>query len=152
MKKLDGGAEGSRTPDLLIANETLYQLSYNPVHQARNSYNVRIKPQEPFLCGRLNLTFETGRMSVLRCGAGHVFDGAAHNVFAEGAKFAELLDGFDSLFEKAGIVGQILFGFFNFSGVKDSAGEELANGAVHAGGDKGGVVNTVHWARVFAQG
>ena len=23
----DGGAEGSRTPDLLIANETLYQLS-----------------------------------------------------------------------------------------------------------------------------
>ena len=30
---LDGGAEGSRTPDLLIANETLYQLSYDPVHQ-----------------------------------------------------------------------------------------------------------------------
>jgi hypothetical protein len=27
---LDGGAEGSRTPDLLIANETLYQLSYDP--------------------------------------------------------------------------------------------------------------------------
>jgi hypothetical protein len=27
----DGGAEGSRTPDLLIANETLYQLSYDPV-------------------------------------------------------------------------------------------------------------------------
>ena len=26
-----GGAEGSRTPDLLIANETLYQLSYDPV-------------------------------------------------------------------------------------------------------------------------
>ena len=25
-----GGAEGSRTPDLLIANETLYQLSYDP--------------------------------------------------------------------------------------------------------------------------
>ena len=25
-----GGAEGSRTPDLLIANETLYQLSYTP--------------------------------------------------------------------------------------------------------------------------
>ncbi len=29
---LDGGAEGSRTPDLLIANETLYQLSYDPIH------------------------------------------------------------------------------------------------------------------------
>ena len=26
----NGGAEGSRTPDLLIANETLYQLSYDP--------------------------------------------------------------------------------------------------------------------------
>ena len=26
----DGGVEGSRTPDLLIANETLYQLSYDP--------------------------------------------------------------------------------------------------------------------------
>ena len=25
-----GGAEGIRTPDLLIANETLYQLSYTP--------------------------------------------------------------------------------------------------------------------------
>ena len=28
--KKSGGAEGSRTPDLLIANETLYQLSYDP--------------------------------------------------------------------------------------------------------------------------
>ena len=26
-----GGAKGSRTPDLLIANETLYQLSYSPL-------------------------------------------------------------------------------------------------------------------------
>ena len=25
-----GGAEGNRTPDLLIANEALYQLSYSP--------------------------------------------------------------------------------------------------------------------------
>ena len=25
-----GGAEGNRTPDLLIANETLSQLSYDP--------------------------------------------------------------------------------------------------------------------------
>ena len=30
QKTKDGGAEGSRTPDLLIANETLYQLSYDP--------------------------------------------------------------------------------------------------------------------------
>src|SRR6478609_2870068 len=29
----DGGAEGSRTPDLLIANETLYQLSYDPIQK-----------------------------------------------------------------------------------------------------------------------
>jgi hypothetical protein len=27
---LGGGAKGIRTPDLLIANETLYQLSYSP--------------------------------------------------------------------------------------------------------------------------
>ena len=26
----DGGGKGIRTPDLLIANETLYQLSYTP--------------------------------------------------------------------------------------------------------------------------
>jgi hypothetical protein len=32
--KADGGAEGNRTPDLLIANEALYQLSYSPALQA----------------------------------------------------------------------------------------------------------------------
>ena len=31
IRAKDGGAEGSRTPDLLIANETLYQLSYDPI-------------------------------------------------------------------------------------------------------------------------
>ena len=30
-----GGAEGNRTPDLLIANEALYQLSYSPALSAR---------------------------------------------------------------------------------------------------------------------
>src|ERR1041385_552886 len=30
-----GGAIGIRTLDLLIANETLYQLSYDPIHQRR---------------------------------------------------------------------------------------------------------------------
>ncbi len=29
-----GGAEGNRTPDLLIANEALSQLSYSPAVQA----------------------------------------------------------------------------------------------------------------------
>jgi hypothetical protein len=28
-----GGAEGIRTPDLLIANQPLYQLSYDPIHE-----------------------------------------------------------------------------------------------------------------------
>ncbi len=31
---------GIRTPDLLIANETLYQLSYDPIHQRRSYYAV----------------------------------------------------------------------------------------------------------------
>src|SRR4051794_19707989 len=34
--RVPGGAEGSRTPDLLIANEALYQLSYGP-RKARNN-------------------------------------------------------------------------------------------------------------------
>jgi hypothetical protein len=34
-RKKNGGAEGSRTPDLFIANEALYQLSYDPIHQSR---------------------------------------------------------------------------------------------------------------------
>ena len=36
LNQLDGGAEGSRTPDLLIANETLYQLSYDPIQLTVN--------------------------------------------------------------------------------------------------------------------
>jgi hypothetical protein len=40
----NGGAEGSRTPDLLIANETLYQLSYDPIQ---------------LTCNRLRGIFET---------------------------------------------------------------------------------------------
>jgi hypothetical protein len=38
-----GGAEGSRTPDLLIANEALYQLSYDPSHRAKVSKERRGK-------------------------------------------------------------------------------------------------------------
>lgn len=29
----DGGAEGNRTPDLIIANDALYQLSYSPASE-----------------------------------------------------------------------------------------------------------------------
>ena len=32
----DGGAEGNRTPDLLIANEALSQLSYSPIPSVRS--------------------------------------------------------------------------------------------------------------------
>ena len=32
-QEIPGGAEGSRTPDLLIANEALYQLSYGPLSE-----------------------------------------------------------------------------------------------------------------------
>jgi hypothetical protein len=38
---LDGGAEGSRTPDLFIANEALYQLSYDPIQEANtDSFDI----------------------------------------------------------------------------------------------------------------
>ena len=33
---LDGGADRNRTCDLLIANETLYQLSYDPINPGNN--------------------------------------------------------------------------------------------------------------------
>jgi hypothetical protein len=41
-----GGAEGSRTPDLLIANETLYQLSYDPDQKLANYARVRADCKE----------------------------------------------------------------------------------------------------------
>ena len=33
-----GGAEGSRTPDLVIANDALYQLSYGPVSSVGSGF------------------------------------------------------------------------------------------------------------------
>ena len=30
LSAIPGGAEGNRTPDLIIANDALYQLSYGP--------------------------------------------------------------------------------------------------------------------------
>ena len=36
-----GGAEGARTPDLLIANETLYQLSYDPIQFYTNQLQAK---------------------------------------------------------------------------------------------------------------
>ena len=36
LLRKDGGAEGVRTPDLLNAIQALYQLSYDPIREARN--------------------------------------------------------------------------------------------------------------------
>ncbi len=41
LRAKTGGAEGIRTPDLLIANETLYQLSYDPI-QFTNKHLRRV--------------------------------------------------------------------------------------------------------------
>ena len=34
LSVMDGGADRNRTCDLLIANETLYQLSYDPIQRS----------------------------------------------------------------------------------------------------------------------
>ena len=52
--ELPGGAEGNRTPDLLIANEALYHLSYGPLEASRKARN------NPFGAPRVK------RLSVLR--------------------------------------------------------------------------------------
>ncbi len=60
MRK-DGGAEGSRTPDLLIANETLYQLSYDPIQFSYNDLCMklpRFKTVDTPVCHPLD--FENG--------------------------------------------------------------------------------------------
>ena len=46
---LDGGADRDRTCDLLIANETLYQLSYDPIHRENCKRQFRGKSREPCL-------------------------------------------------------------------------------------------------------
>ena len=33
--EIHGGAEGNRTPGLIIANDALYQLSYGPIRQEK---------------------------------------------------------------------------------------------------------------------
>ena len=51
----DGGAEGIRTPDLLIANQPLYQLSYDPsqFHEFLNSdYCAALRPDDKFFAGQ----------------------------------------------------------------------------------------------------
>lgn len=42
--KRDGGAEGTRTPDLLTASQALSQLSYSPTDSRQLSYKIRLFP------------------------------------------------------------------------------------------------------------
>ncbi len=51
---MNGGAEGNRTPDLVIANDALYQLSYSPASHHPDSHprwrclplpGVQVKPR-----------------------------------------------------------------------------------------------------------
>ena len=43
----DGGADRNRTCDLLIANETLYQLSYDPIPPVRSGL-TRVQDRDKF--------------------------------------------------------------------------------------------------------
>lgn len=47
-QKSFGGAEGIRTPDPLVANQMLYQLSYSP--NEVTLWNGRIRGEHLFLC------------------------------------------------------------------------------------------------------
>src|SRR5690606_25175526 len=42
-REQDGGAEGSRTPDLVIANDALYQLSYGPPIPTAGRFQARAR-------------------------------------------------------------------------------------------------------------
>ena len=48
----DGGAEGNRTPDLLIANEALSQLSYSPAVRAGNTQAGWLSQAAARRCGQ----------------------------------------------------------------------------------------------------
>ena len=45
-----GGAEGNRTPDLLIANEALSQLSYSPALQAADNAQGTLCASRAWVC------------------------------------------------------------------------------------------------------
>src|SRR5947208_72803 len=47
-KAFGAGGKGIRTPDLLIANETLYQLSYTPMQRAGKYHATEIFQQRIF--------------------------------------------------------------------------------------------------------
>ncbi len=54
LRAKTGGAEGIRTPDLLIANQPLYQLSYDPSQFClflNNGYYAALAPDDKFFAG-----------------------------------------------------------------------------------------------------
>ena len=52
LRAKDGGADRARTCDLLIANETLYQLSYDPIKFCINELQPKLLGNEfPLLYG-----------------------------------------------------------------------------------------------------
>ena len=48
-RESNGGAEGSRTPGLVIANDALYQLSYSPTGESVNKRTTGGRAQILFL-------------------------------------------------------------------------------------------------------
>jgi hypothetical protein len=65
---MDGGAEGSRTPDLLIANEALYQLSYDPIHLLARCYREEFKSRicsfyAASLAGTMEIMYRTTQIA-----------------------------------------------------------------------------------------
>jgi hypothetical protein len=42
-----GGDEGTRTPDILLAKQALYQLSYVPISMQTNPDGTRFEPSQP---------------------------------------------------------------------------------------------------------
>ena len=59
LRAKTGGAEGIRTPDLLIANQPLYQLSYDPslFHRCRNDdYYAGLRPDDKFFCRPIKMS------------------------------------------------------------------------------------------------
>ena len=59
LRAKTGGAEGIRTPDLLIANQPLYQLSYDPshFHRCRNKdYYAGLCPDDKFFCRPIKMS------------------------------------------------------------------------------------------------
>ena len=59
-----GGAEGNRTPDLLIANEALSQLSYSPIPRIGSRYPGRRRARTMLIgVGEVNHAWRPGAIA-----------------------------------------------------------------------------------------